>query len=123
MVIIGNIDTDGTCNNQPYYTFVQERSLGLTTDTEVYYEDAYFVRSRPQYPESPVDSVISVKDYGALGNGINDDTSAMYVMSRLFPCQQSSSFLGYFSGNQKKTDVPRKESPLTNKFIHTVLLP
>lgn len=49
----------------------------LLGTTYSYYRESYFVKSRPQYGDLSIGSIISVKDHGALGNGVHDDTAAI----------------------------------------------
>ena len=49
----------------------------LLDRTNHWARDYYFARSRPQYYTIAVGSIISVKDHGALGNGVHDDTAAI----------------------------------------------
>jgi polygalacturonase len=37
----------------------------------------YFGKSRPQYEDLDTESIISVKDHGAVGDGVTDDTAAI----------------------------------------------
>ena len=75
-VVIGNLEYDGS-NLGLYTVGVQLPPPSLTSDALSNYRDNYFVKSRPQYADMDVSSIISVKDHGALGNGVNDDTAAI----------------------------------------------
>jgi hypothetical protein len=48
------------------------RSVELTNPTT----GAYFERPKPQYEDRPVGDFIHIKDFGATGNGVTDDTAA-----------------------------------------------
>jgi glucan 1,3-beta-glucosidase len=37
----------------------------------------YYTRSKPQYSDVPLSSIVSVRDYGAVGDGQTDDTAAL----------------------------------------------
>ncbi|KAI9645912.1 hypothetical protein NHQ30_005349 [Ciborinia camelliae] len=75
-IIIGNLEADGYDYGQ-FSVNVQLPPTSLTSDTFSYYRDNYFVKSRPQYADMDVGSIISVKDHGAMGNGVHDDTAAI----------------------------------------------
>jgi len=75
-VVIGNSQL-GTDHYGYYQVDVQIPPPVLTDHTFFYYRDSYFVKSRPQYKDLGAGSIINVKDHGALGNGVNDDTAAI----------------------------------------------
>ncbi|KAI0120607.1 hypothetical protein BJ170DRAFT_600500 [Xylariales sp. AK1849] len=64
----------------------------LTTSKVQYYRDSYFFKSRPQYEDLSVSDIINVKDYGATGDGVTDDTMAV----ELALADATDSILVYF---------------------------
>jgi glucan 1,3-beta-glucosidase len=45
--------------------------------TPLYARRSYYVKSRPQYENYPLSSIVDVKSYGAKGDGKTDDTAAI----------------------------------------------
>lgn len=75
-VVIGNAQL-GKSNHGYFNVDVQDPPRSLLGDDSSFYRSSYFVKKRPQYSDVPVGSIVNVKDHGALGNGVHDDTSAV----------------------------------------------
>jgi glucan 1,3-beta-glucosidase len=75
-VVIGNLQADGSHYGQ-YSVAVQQPPPSLLDNAKVWYRENYFVKSRPQYKDMSIGSVVNVKSYGALGDGVHDDTAAI----------------------------------------------
>ncbi len=77
-VIVGNVEYLSSMS-QGYYEYSIQRTpppLQDPTATALYH-DVYLYKSRPQYETLAAGSIISVKDHGAVGNGVTDDTAAI----------------------------------------------
>ncbi|GAO17591.1 hypothetical protein UVI_02050750 [Ustilaginoidea virens] len=72
-MVLGNQHTD---SGYEYGSKLQRSPslLGLESKAST---NSYFYRSRPQYENLDTGSVVSVKDYGAKGDGVADDTAAV----------------------------------------------
>jgi glucan 1,3-beta-glucosidase len=62
----------------------------------------FFERSKPQYETAPVSGFMDVKDFGAKGDGINDDTAAI---KRALSSTAGSSILYFPAGSYIVTDT------------------
>jgi glucan 1,3-beta-glucosidase len=70
-VIIGNVGTDGAMGM--YQANVQIPPPGLLDLTSSpWFRNNYFGKSRPQYETLGTDSIISVRDHGAKGDGVTE---------------------------------------------------
>jgi len=75
-VIVGNVGTTGAMGL--YTADVQLPSPDLLDfTTQGWFRNNYFGKSRPQYETLGTGSIISVKDHGAVGDGVTDDTEAI----------------------------------------------
>ncbi|RFU28181.1 hypothetical protein B7463_g8175, partial [Scytalidium lignicola] len=75
-VIVGNVGTSGTTGL--YTADVQSPPPGLLDLTSApWFRNNYFGKNRPQYETLDTGSIISVKDHGAVGDGVTDDTEAI----------------------------------------------
>jgi glucan 1,3-beta-glucosidase len=75
-VVIGNLQADGSHYGQ-YSVAVQQPLPSLLDNATFWYQDNYFVKSRPQYKDMSIGSIVNVKSHGALGDGVHDDTAAI----------------------------------------------
>ncbi len=77
-VIIGNIE-QGSAIFQGYYHYSKPpTSPSLQDPSKIsMYHDIYFYKSRPQYEDLEIGDIVSVKDHGAKGDGVTDDTNAI----------------------------------------------
>jgi glucan 1,3-beta-glucosidase len=75
--VIGNAKDSSGVSQGMFGLNVNAPDPSLLDHVHSYVRDAYFVKSRPQYQDLDVGSVISVKDHGAVGDGAHDDTSAI----------------------------------------------
>jgi glucan 1,3-beta-glucosidase len=75
-VIIGNVGTDGSTGLYTANVQTPPDDL-LDLDALGWFRHNYFGKSRPQYQELGGGSFISVKDHGAVGDGVHDDTAAI----------------------------------------------
>lgn len=75
-VIVGNVGADGTTGMYSG-TFQSPPDVLLDPTSVGWFRQNYFGKSRPQYQELGADSFISVKDHGAVGNGVHDDTAGI----------------------------------------------
>ncbi|PYH85075.1 exo-1,3-beta-D-glucanase [Aspergillus uvarum CBS 121591] len=78
-VVIGNLQEDASQSFGSYTVNVQNPPPPLldAAQDQVIYRDSYFYKSRPQYEDLSVGSIVSVKDHGAAGDGTTDDTAAI----------------------------------------------
>ncbi|RDW56742.1 pectin lyase fold factor [Coleophoma cylindrospora] len=76
-VVIGNLEVFGAQNYGQYTVLVQEPPPSLLGTATSWYRDSYFTKSRPQYEDLTTDSIVSVKDHGAMGDGVTDDTASI----------------------------------------------
>jgi glucan 1,3-beta-glucosidase len=75
-VIVGNVGSDGSTGE--YLATVQRPPDGLLdVESLGWTRNNYFGKSRPQYQGVGAESFISVKDHGAVGDGVTDDTEAI----------------------------------------------
>ncbi|UKZ56764.1 hypothetical protein TrVGV298_010605 [Trichoderma virens] len=74
-VVIGNVENDGS-NFGQFEASVPDRPSGLVNSV-IYDRPLYYTKSRPQYETLSSSSIISVKDHGAVGDGVTDDTAAI----------------------------------------------
>ncbi|SPQ22989.1 a8ef266c-8802-41e8-87ee-6caa1a908fce [Thermothielavioides terrestris] len=75
--VLGNVENAGVSDGI-YSVDVGVPAPSLLDEfTAGYYRKTYFVKSRPQYLDIDAGSVISVKDHGAKGDGVSDDTAAI----------------------------------------------
>lgn len=99
-VIIGNAEVDGAIFGM--YTVNVLAPADSLTSAFSNYRNNYFAKSRPQYGDLSLDSIISVKDHGALGDGVHDDTAAIVAALAL----ATTNNLIYFpSGSYIVTDT------------------
>ena len=75
-VIIGNVGQAGATGMYSANVAVPAPSL-LDPTAPTWWRDSYFAKSRPQYEDLGIGSIISVKDHGGVGDGIHDDTAAI----------------------------------------------
>jgi glucan 1,3-beta-glucosidase len=75
-VIVGNV---GTSSATGLYTANVQLPPPVLLDltTTPWFRNNYFGKSRPQYETLGTGSIISVKDHGAVGDGVTDDTEAI----------------------------------------------
>ncbi|OBT71633.1 hypothetical protein VF21_09708 [Pseudogymnoascus sp. 05NY08] len=77
-IVIGSVEADG-----PNFGFldlssnIASRPTSLTDDGLFYSKNLYITKSRNQYGNIELSSIISVKDHGAVGNGVHDDSDAI----------------------------------------------
>lgn len=75
-VIIGNVGLAGATGIYSADVAVPAPSL-LDPTAPAWWRDSYFAKGRPQYEDLGIGSIISVKDHGAVGDGVHDDTAAI----------------------------------------------
>lgn len=77
-VVIGNIkDQDGSSFGSYAVDVQSPPSSLLNAGGSPLYRPIYFTKDRPQYEALTLESIISVTDHGAVGDGKTDDTSAI----------------------------------------------
>jgi glucan 1,3-beta-glucosidase len=75
-VIVGNVGKSGSTGM--YTADVQmPPDVLLDLTAQPWFRSNYFGKSKPQYQEFEAGSFISVKDHGAVGDGVTDDTAAI----------------------------------------------
>ncbi|OBT89627.1 hypothetical protein VE02_01780 [Pseudogymnoascus sp. 03VT05] len=77
-IVIGNVEADGS--NFGFLDFssnIASRPTSLTNDGLFYSKNVYVTNSRNQYASIDLGSIISVKDHGAMGNGVHDDSDSI----------------------------------------------
>jgi glucan 1,3-beta-glucosidase len=81
-VIVGNVGTSGATG---FYTADVQLPPPALLDfsSPTWFRSSYFGKSRPQYEALDTGSIISVKDHGAVGDGVTDDTEAIQATLEL----------------------------------------
>lgn len=76
-VIVGNVGTSGSTGLYTANVQLPPPDLLDLVSTNGWFRNNYFAKSRPQYGDLDTGSIISVKDHGAKGDGVTDDTAAI----------------------------------------------
>jgi hypothetical protein len=91
-VVVGNVKVGGESLGQYSVDVAAPSESLLNPFTQSYSRKPYYIRERPQYEAFALGDVINVKDHGAKGDGVTDDTAAINSVMGM----ASSSKLIYF---------------------------
>ncbi|KID95120.1 LysM domain-containing protein, partial [Metarhizium majus ARSEF 297] len=76
-VVVGNVKIGGQSLGQYSVDVDAPSESFLNQFTQMYSRKPYYIRQRPQYETFTLDDIINVKDHGAKGDGVGDDTAAI----------------------------------------------
>ncbi|KAK8070234.1 LysM domain-containingprotein [Apiospora phragmitis] len=77
-VVIGNTQYSGASFGEWEVNVPTPADNMLKTDLDFrFFRNSYFTRARPQYQNLGLESSVNVKDHGAVGSGLVDDTEAI----------------------------------------------